>query len=173
MWFYSPNAHILHQHRKGEYVIMLYIICQCTWGCLQTSLGLFVFLFHIKDKHFCYHGAVVTEWGLKSSVSLGMFVFITSDLYFAPKFEDKIPKEELARRLLVHEYGHTIQSLILGPLYLLVMGIPSTIWGFLPSLNAKRKNEQISYFSFFTERWANRLGEKVTGEISARNLVID
>lgn len=46
-------------------------------------------------------------------------------------------------------------------LYLIVMGLPSTRWGFLPYLNKKRKDEQISYFSFFTEAWANRLGEKV------------
>ena len=75
--------------------------------------------------------------------------------------------------LFVHEYGHTVQSLILGPLYLIVIGMPSTLWGFLPNLHKKRKDEQISYFSFFTEGWANRLGEKVTGEKSMGNLVID
>ena len=47
------------------------------------------------------------------------------------------------------------------------------LWGFLPHLNKKRKDEQISYFSFFTEAWANVLGEKVTGEKSMENLVID
>ena len=73
----------------------------------------------------------------------------------------------------MHEYVHTIQSLILGPLYLIVIGIPSTLWGFLPNLHKKRKDDQISYFSFFTEDWANRLGEKVTGERSMGNLVID
>ena len=47
------------------------------------------------------------------------------------------------------------------------------MWGFLPSLNKKRKEEGISYFSFFTEKWANYLDEKVTGEKSMENLVID
>ncbi len=75
--------------------------------------------------------------------------------------------------MLVHEYGHTIQSLILGPLYLIVMGIPSTVWGFLPSLQRKRKEKGISYFSFFTERWAKRLGEKVTKEKSMEQMRID
>jgi len=45
--------------------------------------------------------------------------------------------------------------------------------GFIPSLNKKRKNEEISYFSFFTEKWANYLGERVTGQKSMENLVID
>ena len=41
------------------------------------------------------------------------------------------------------------------------------------SLNQKRKKEGLSYFSFFTEKWANFLGEHVTGEKSMENLVID
>lgn len=71
----------------------------------------------------------------------------------------------------MHEYGHTIQSLIFGPLYLIVMGIPSTLWGFL--FGKKRKERQIPYGVFFTEKWANHLGERVTGEKSIGNLVIE
>ena len=151
----------------------LYLIVQCTWGILQSLLGLINFLLHIRDRHYFYHGAVITEWNDKSSVSLGMFVFVTKEPYFYDKLKVKYTKDELLKRLLVHEYGHTVQSLILGPLYLIVIGMPSTLWGFLPNLHKKRKDEQISYFSFFTEGWANRLGEKVTGEKSMGNLVID
>lgn len=152
---------------------ILYRIVQCTWGILQTALGAVIFLLYRNCPHFAFHGAVITQWSNPSSVSLGMFVFVTAQPYFYEKLKDDYSKEELSRRLLVHEYGHTIQSLIMGPLYLVVMGIPSTLWGFLPSLNRKRREEQISYFSFFTERWANRLGEMVTGEVSMGNLVID
>ncbi len=151
----------------------LYRIWQCTWGILQNLLGSIVFLLHRKKQHYNFHGAVVTVWKSKSSVSLGMFVFITSEPFFAEKFSGEMRMDELSDRLLVHEYGHTIQSLILGPLYLLVIGIPSTLWGFLPNLNRKRREEEISYFEFFTEKWANSLGEKVTGEKSMENLVID
>ena len=153
--------------------IILYCFVQCTWGCIQSLLGLLNFLLHIKDRHYFYHGAVITEWNDKSSVSLGMFVFVTKEPYFYNKLKKEYTIEELSHRLLVHEYGHTIQSLILGPLYLIVMGIPSTLWGFLPSLNKKRKKEGISYFSFFTEKWANYLGEKVTNQKSMGNLVTD
>ena len=152
---------------------VLYIICQCTWGVLQTLLGGVLFLLHVRNRHHTYHGAVVTEWSAKSSVSLGLFVFVTKEPYFYEALKDEYTKEELSKRLLVHEYGHTIQSLVLGPLYLIVMGIPSTLWGFLPSFNRKRKEQRLSYFSFFTERWANTLGERVTGETSMGNLIID
>ncbi len=152
---------------------VLYFIWQWSWGILQSALGLIVFLFHIHAKHYFYHGAVVTEWKSVSSVSLGLFVFVTSEPFFFDQLKNEYSAEELSERPLVHEYGHTIQSLILGPLYLIVIGIPSTLWGFLPSLNNKRKTEGLSYFSFFTEKWANVLGEKVTGRKSMEGLVID
>lgn len=152
---------------------ILYRLVQCTWGILQTALGAAVFLLHLKEKHFAYHGAVITLWKSKASVSLGMFVFVTDEPNFCEKLKDDYTKEELSRRLLVHEYGHSVQSLILGPLYLLLMGVPSTVWGFSPSLARKRREEQRSYFSFFTEKWANALGEWVTKEKSMEQLCID
>ena len=54
---------------------------------------------------------------------------------------------------------------------MIVIGIPSTMWAFL--FEKKRKDEQIPYGAFFTEKWANRLGERVTGEKSIDMLVID
>ncbi len=152
---------------------IIFPIIHLTWGVLQTLLGFVIFILHIKDTHYFYHGAIVTEWNGNSSVSLGMFVFITKKPYFAEKLKDDYTEAQLFDRLLVHEYGHTIQSLILGPLYLILMGIPSTLWGFLPNLAKKRKERQISYFSFFTEKWANRLGEAVTKKKSMEQLVID
>jgi hypothetical protein len=153
--------------------VVLYRIWQCTWGCLQTFLGVLVFLLNRRAQHYSFHGAIVTQWEAKSSVSLGMFVFTTSEPYFYDKLRNEYTMAELKDRLLVHEYGHTVQSMILGPLYLIVMGIPSMLWGFLPYFNQKRKENRISYFSFFTEKWANHLGEKVTGNRSMESLVID
>ena len=150
-----------------------YALLQWTWGLPQNLLGLAVFLMNISKRHYFFHGAIVTEWKNRSSVSLGMFVFVTKDPVFKEKFEGIYTAAQLSERLLVHEYGHTIQSLITGPLYLIVMGIPSTLWGFLPGLGKMRKEKQISYFSFFTESWANACGEFVTKKKSMENLVID
>lgn len=150
---------------------IIYKAWQCTWGFLQTLFGFIIFLKHAQNKHFWYHGALITVWESKSSVSLGLFVFVTEEPFFAPKYEGQIPIEELSNRLLVHEYGHTIQSLILGPLYLLVIGLPSILWGFVGV--KKRKNEKVPYGAFFTEGWANHLGEWVTGEKSIDMLVLD
>lgn len=150
---------------------IVYILIQCTWGLPQTLLGFIVFLKNKNNKHYFYHGALVTERNVPSSVSLGMFVFTTTNPMKDKRTENRIPDEELSKRLLVHEYGHTIQSLIFGPLYLIVMGIPSTLWGFLPYFQAKR-DKGFSYFSFFTEKFANYLGEKVTKEKSMEDAII-
>lgn len=54
-----------------------------------------------------------------------------------------------------HEYGHSRQSRMLGPLYLLVIGLPSLLWAtFYP---IKKKGHE-GYDRFYTERWANKLG---------------
>ena len=151
--------------------IYLYRFWQCSWGMLQTLAGLILFFKHYKCKHYSYHGAIITEWSDKSSISLGMFVFVSAEPFFVKKYEGRVSAGECSERLRVHEYGHTIQSLILGPLYLIVIGIPSFLWAFL--MGKKRREKQIPYGAFFTEKWANRLGERVTGEESIGDMVLD
>lgn len=139
----------------------LYVLCQCTWGFLQTLLGALLFILHLGDKHFTHHGAIVTQWGNKGSISLGLFLFLTEDPAFYKGLARHGSREEVAARLLAHEYGHAVQSLILGPLYLPIIGIPSALWANLPDLRRRRREKRISYYSLYTEKWANRLGEKV------------
>ena len=75
---------------------------------------------------------------------LGKWVFIN------PNTDDKI--------ILRHEYGHRIQSYLLGPFYLLVIYIPSYlhyIW--FSNQNKENWNE---YYDFFTEKSADKLSRK-------------
>lgn len=74
----------------------------------------------------------------RSSVSLGMYVFISK-------------YDSITEAVYDHEYGHCIQSQILGPLYLIIIGIPS-------GLHALLYNPAGNYYSFYTESWANKLG---------------
>lgn len=55
--------------------------------------------------------------------------------------------------VVTHETGHVQQSRILGPLYLLVIGLPSIIWAATHRSIAPEKD----YYWFFTESWANKL----------------
>lgn len=147
----------------------LYLLAQCTWGLLQTAAGAAVLLRYRRCPRFRCHGAVVTSWPRSDSLSLGMFIFLTDK----PPRDRRglVPHGEISRRMLVHEYGHTVQSLILGPLYLPVVGLPSLLWAQLPPCR-RIWREDVSYFSFFTEKTANFLGEKVTKEPSMGEIII-
>lgn len=133
------------------YLLIFYLL-QWTWGIVQNVLGFLIFAFlylkNRKRKIFMYKGAIVTMWKQRSSASIGMFIFLG--------IADK--------KVLVHEYGHCIQSMILGPLYLPLIGIPSFIWCNAPHLRRQRKKGTYRYSSFYTEKWANHLGHKVTNE---------
>jgi len=119
---------------------IFFLLAQCVWGSPQTLLGLLLFLTRRGKKSF-FHGTAVTRWKYRSSVSLGLFLFVS---------------EKGGEKLLAHEYGHAVQSLLLGPLYLPVVGLPSLGWAVF-----HRRRPAVPYDSFFTERWADRLGERV------------
>ena len=132
--------------------ILLKILLQWTWGILQNIAGAVVFLLNARRPHRLYRDAFVTEWKLKdASMGLGMFIFMGTD--------DKDDEE-----ILAHEYGHTVQSLILGPLYLPVIGLPSLVWANFRPIRNIRKRKNIGYFSFYPERWANRIAMKKVGK---------
>lgn len=143
--------------------LAVYLLLQWTWGILQNLAGLFVFLLNIRREHRIFHGAVVTSWDNPGySTGLGMFIFIS----------DRIPEDDY-KRTLVHEYGHTVQSAILGVLFLPVVGIPSMLWAVTPAFKRYRREKRVSYYRFYPERWANYLGEKITKSPSMGQKLID
>lgn len=151
---------------------LLYTLWQCTWGLPQSLAGAALFLLHRRDRHFAYYGAVVTRWRRSSSVALGLFVFV-ADAPRPGRLRGSCTPEALFDRLLVHEYGHTLQSLLLGPLFLPVIGLPSAVWGSWSALRQRRRQCGVPYCAFFTEKWANALGERATGQKSLEMLVLD
>ena len=130
------------------------ILLQCTWGIGATLIGLFFFLKNIKKPHRMYRGSIETVWNSsRSGLSLGLFIF-TPDA--DPDYHDKVR---------VHEYGHCMQSIVLGP-FMLIVGILSAVWGSHPYFVRMRKEKNIRYTSFFIEAWASRWGEIVTKEVA-------
>ena len=126
----------------------LFRLWQWTWGFPQTLIGAIIYLIHRKCPHDRFHGCIVTYWTWRGSMGMGMFLFI----------DPKNPPQ-----IIVHEFGHAVQSAILGPLFLPIMGIPSILWCNLPQCRKHRKN-QVSYYRFYPERTANRLGSLVCKE---------
>ena len=145
---------------------ILYAIAQCTWGLPQTLAGGAVFLAHARKPHFLFHGAIVTVWESSRGLSLGPFIFIGGRGAKETARGSEAIAANVDRRLLVHEYGHTIQSLVLGPAYLLVIGLPSALWMNVPAFARLRRTKGVSYYRFLPERTANWLGERALGEPS-------
>ena len=69
-------------------------------------------------------------------LTLGRFIFVNQ--YF----------KDLSN-VILHERGHVKQSRILGPLYIIIIGIPSISWAGLRRLIPTLK--KINYYSFYTE----------------------
>ncbi len=130
---------------------VLFIILQCTWGILPTLVGLFFFI-KLKDyPHKTYRGCIDTRWNTRSGLSLGLFIFTPND-----EIKD-------AKKIRVHEYGHCIQSVVLGPLFV-VIGIISLVWGRNPYFTKQRKEKNLPYTGCFVESWASKWGESATNE---------
>lgn len=129
---------------------IVYIFLQWTWGFLQTFAGFIVLMINIRRPHHFYRGCIETVWKKEYyGMSLGMFIFV-----------DSRPD---ASRVRVHEYGHTLQSMVLGPFFPFVALI-SGAWANLPFFIKRRRKKNIPYTSCFVESNASRLGEKYTGE---------
>lgn len=138
-----------------------YSFLQWTWGLPQTLLGAALYFANRQSDHFDYKGAKVTAWDRRDGVSLGKFVFV-------PRRASGKADKTVDKELLDHEYGHTLQSLMLGPMYLLLVGLPSFAWNRLPYFERKRKKTGRSYYSAVFEKTASQLGAKAANRNGSR-----
>lgn len=99
-------------------------------------------------------------WNNSGGMSLSNHIFLPRKHF--DKTLDEIMDSKWHRDYLAHEYGHTIQSYKLGPLYLLVIGLPSIVWA--GCFKNWRKKHNKDYYSFYTERWADKLTGVERGE---------
>ena len=107
------------------------------WQLPQNILG---FLLSRGCEKRVYRGVVYYKWKRKGSISLGFYIIVSDE------------------RVLFHELGHRKQSQMLGPLYLLVIGLPSFIWATLHSYTSLSSR---NYYAFYTEAWAEHLAEDI------------
>lgn len=97
-------------------------VSRFTWESKQTLLGNAVS--HFRNNFWrtnveYYHGAtLVNRYGHKNGWGMTLGPYINGYNLEAD------PQKE---RTFAHEYGHTKQSMVLGPLYLSLVGIPSII----------------------------------------------
>lgn len=130
--------------RKGLIYWIVYVLL-VIWQFPQYLVALVMWPFlgkktKVADRHFnaCYLGE-----DMSGGISLGPIAYVSKYLVKKPAG-------------VCHELdGHTVQSKILGPLYLLVIGLPSI-------LNAAFDFTKC-YYDFYPEKWANKCA-KLTAE---------
>lgn len=123
--------------KKGLFYWVIYVLL-VIWQLPQYLAALVMWPFlgtktKLAERHFntCYMGEKMS-----GGISLGPIAYVST----------RLARSQVA---VAHELdGHTVQSKILGPLYLIIIGIPSI-------LNAAFKFTEC-YYDFYTEAWANK-----------------
>lgn len=78
------------------------------------------------------------------AVTLGKYIFI------GQTYRDQ-------GMIIRHECGHVKQSKILGPLYLIIIGVPSILHAWLNDYIGCCSKHKEGYYHWYTEKWANNL----------------
>jgi len=120
------------------------------WQLPQNLLGLLLLAIYGRVIPIDFRGdlwrsrlpssMIYFVYGFHGGIALGRYVLLSG--YYSTAYD-----------VWAHERGHSIQSMILGPLYLFVIGLPSLLWAAWWN-----KDRNVSYYWFYTERWADYLG---------------
>lgn len=130
----------------------LYYILSYTWGILMNLVGLLASLVLIitTQKTSLYAGIwcfkVGRGWG---GISLGL-MFITDTHSFD--------------RLKGHEFGHTVQNAIFGPLFIFLIAIPSFIRYLHYNRCVKKGKDHSPYDAIWFEGSATEIGTYIESE---------
>lgn len=130
-----------------------FFLVQWTWGLPVNLIGFLVWLcLRKKGRHERFKNAWITylPWNF-GGLSLGQFIFMA----------DNRPQGWTVNTR-IHEYGHTVQCLLLGPLYWIVVALPSAVW--CNCFEGYRRRNNVSYYKLYCESWANRWGQTWSGE---------
>lgn len=129
----------------------LFYLLQFSWGLPVNLVGLLLFSCCRGARRERFHNSIVSRLpGNSGGLCIGIFIFLRQ--------EDPAAR----RRTLVHEYGHTIQCLLLGPLYWPLIVLPSAIW--YHGFKRWRQKHRVPYDALFCERWATRWGKIWSGD---------
>lgn len=112
------------------------------WQLPQVLLAIAVLAATRARRRQLYRGVAVFEAARpRGGVSFGPIILMN--------------RSARSERLLRHEYGHSRQSVMLGPFYLIVVGLPSVTFA---ALTRAGLLDRQTYFTRFPENWADRLG---------------
>jgi len=107
---------------------ILFWLMAFTWELPQTLVAL-LFLLLFRTEGITGNNRIWRVHFNKylTCASLGEFLFF-GDRYIGTPYWDETVR---------HETGHSVQSRLFGPLYLILIGLPSCIWNVLSRMNNK------------------------------------
>ena len=114
--------------------MLLYI-----WELPQNLLGLLVILLSHAVYDQNYESSKVYHTNKMFGVSLEKYIIVYA---------------LIDKKMIQHEYGHSKQSLYLGPLYLIIIGIPSFTMNLLTRMGVLSDER---YYNRWPENWADQL----------------
>lgn len=124
------------------------------WQFLQNLFALIVLSFYKITKGVIkfenYRGKklyIVRPSNTMTAISLGDYIIMGED------YDDEQTRN--------HEYGHTIQSLVLGPLYLFTVGILSMTFNLMSRFSDSKGSGKFS--SNYYKRWPEKQADKLGG----------
>lgn len=118
---------ILYLWQLPQHILALLLEAVLCWSCTRSD--------DYNGNHVIVCPIITT------ALSLGKYIFMNPST---------------TQTGLQHESGHCRQSLILGPVYLLVIAIPSVLH-FAVLQIARKFGKEWDYYSFYTEKWADSL----------------
>ena len=133
-----------------------------TWGVLMTLIGLIGLAFcwtFLKCKvHKNGFTAIVELGGNWGGVSLGAIAFCGG-------YTMNCPDPDYFQHVRRHEFGHSIQNVIWGPLFPFAIAIPSAIRCGYHKWRRKRNLPNATYDSIWFEGQATKWGTKAIDSI--------
>jgi hypothetical protein len=125
------------------------------WQLPQHLLALL--LIHLWGAK--YSNAHGVWWIDKPGIGVSLGQYILLDKRYGSSFD--------VTTVIKHERGHSLQSLIFGPVYLLAIGIPSAVfanlWDRMFHKDWSSVRREHWYYSRYPEKWADRLGGVLRG----------
>ena len=110
------------------------------WQLPQHLLGLILLLFSAAQFGRTYSTSKVYFTRFRFGISLGRYIIVFHGM---------------GENTIKHEFGHSKQSQYLGPLYLILVGIPSFFMSMLTLLHILKPE---LYYKRWPENWADSLG---------------
>lgn len=136
------------------------------WELPQMLLGYTVAMMriiaHQVDRVEYIHGITYAiDEGRKDFSNMGMSLGNVVNMWLSDSLMHDFEHEVRFSfgQIMMHEFGHTIDSLRLGPLYLIVVGIPSylSVWLEQWLVGSYRHRD------LYAERWANKHAQRYFG----------